>query len=134
MRQILVVDDDLLTRTTLTILLEEAGYQVQTVNDGLDALEFLKTQLPDLLISDIRLPRLTGIQLLAQLRSAERTRHLPVLLTSASVRPNLADLHDCLFLEKPIGIDLLLRTIASLLSTRTRERAIGDPSPLRPSV
>jgi CheY-like chemotaxis protein len=133
MRQILVVDDDLLTRTTLTIILEEAGYTVLTASDGTEALDMIDAQLPDLLISDIRLPRLNGIQLLARLRSFKQTYALPVLLTSASTRPTLKNIDRCIFLEKPIGIDLLLRTVGELLKMSAHECALGglDPPPRR---
>lgn len=126
MPQILVVDDDLLTRTTLTIILEDAGYIVQTAGDGAEAYELISASPPDLLISDIRLPHLSGTQLLDRLRSSARTQLLPVLLTSASVHPVIRADDGCMFLEKPIGIDHLLDTVERLLTTHCiQQRSVG---------
>jgi CheY-like chemotaxis protein len=92
MRQILVVDDDPLTRITLTLMLEDANYYVQTAGDGAEALAFIDRSPPDLVLSDIRLPHISGIQLLHKLRCGARHAELPVLLMSASIKPDLAGL------------------------------------------
>ena len=66
--QILVVDDDLSVRTTLTMLLEASGYEVTTAADGFEALALLQAQLPDVLLSDLNMPEMSGFELLSNVR------------------------------------------------------------------
>ncbi|MGI5478783.1 SpoIIE family protein phosphatase [Streptomyces lavendofoliae] len=81
--RVLVADDNADMREYLTRLLTGAGYQVRTVNDGREALEAVRREPPDLVVSDVMMPRLDGLQLVAELRGDARTALLPVLLLSA---------------------------------------------------
>ncbi|MDT9682420.1 SpoIIE family protein phosphatase [Streptomyces sp. TRM76323] len=81
--RVLVADDNADMREYLTRLLTGAGYQVQAVTDGQEALEAVRREAPDLLVSDVMMPRLDGLQLVAALRDDARTASLPVLLLSA---------------------------------------------------
>ncbi len=81
--RILVADDNADMRDYLARLLGAAGHRVQTVNDGQDALEAAHAALPDLIISDVMMPRLDGLRLVAALREDPRTAGTPVLLLSA---------------------------------------------------
>lgn len=81
--RILVVDDSLTTRSLEKSILEAHGYQVQLAVDGLEALDRLHVELPDLVISDVMMPRLTGFQLLEKIKGDEITKHLPVILVTS---------------------------------------------------
>ncbi|WP_336317643.1 SpoIIE family protein phosphatase [Streptomyces lavendofoliae] len=81
--RVLVADDNADMREYLTRLLTGAGYRVRTVNDGREALEAVRRETPDLVVSDVMMPRLDGLQLVAELRGDARTALLPVLLLSA---------------------------------------------------
>jgi PAS domain S-box-containing protein len=80
---VLVADDNADMREYLTRLLSGAGYGVHTVADGADALQAIRAQAFDLVISDVMMPRLDGLALVAALRTDPHTAAVPVLLLSA---------------------------------------------------
>jgi PAS domain S-box-containing protein len=123
--RVLVADDNADMRDYLGNLLRTAGYQVSDVTDGRQALEAIRAQLPDLVISDVMMPGLDGLQLLAALRTDPRTAALPVLLLSAragqeaSIEGLQAGADD--YLVKPFAAaDLLARVRANLELARMR--------------
>lgn len=76
--QILVVDDDPSVRETISLLLISCGYDVATAEDGFGALQQLRRTLPDLIISDLNMPQMSGYELLSVVR-----RRFPKILTVA---------------------------------------------------
>jgi two-component system chemotaxis sensor kinase CheA len=84
---ILVVDDSLTTRTLEKSILEAHGYKVLIAVDGIDALDKLRTQIPDLVISDIQMPRLDGFGLLQALKKDPRLARIPVIMVTSLDRP-----------------------------------------------
>jgi two-component system chemotaxis sensor kinase CheA len=82
-RRILVADDSITTRTLHRQVLEAAGFQVQTASDGEEALRVLRMDGADLLVSDIRMPRMDGLALTRSIRQDGRIRGLPVVLVSS---------------------------------------------------
>jgi len=81
--RILVADDNADMREYLGNLLRGAGYEVQTVTDGRRALDSIRAARPELVISDVMMPEMDGLELLAALRADQRTAAVPVLLLSA---------------------------------------------------
>ncbi|HET7665621.1 MAG TPA: response regulator, partial [Mycobacterium sp.] len=81
--RVLVADDNADMRQYLTRLLRSAGYIVEAVTDGLEALAAVRENLPDLIVSDVMMPRLDGLALVSALRADSRTAAVPVLLLSA---------------------------------------------------
>jgi len=77
-RQILIVDDDPTIRTCLTVLLESVGYDVATAVDGVEALLLINESAPDILISDLNMPRMSDVDLLSEIR-----RRFPGIVTIA---------------------------------------------------
>ena len=80
--KILVADDDRTTLTTLALALERRGYQVVQVQDSQDVLPTMEKEQPDLLMLDILMPKLDGLQLLRKVKADERWQDLPVLMIS----------------------------------------------------
>jgi PAS domain S-box-containing protein len=80
---VLVADDNADMRDYLTRLLTGAGYGVEAVVDGRQALDAARRNAPDLVVSDVMMPRLDGLQLVGALRTDSRTASVPVLLLSA---------------------------------------------------
>lgn len=80
---VLVVDDEPMTRTLLQLMLAPADCEVIEAEDGLDALEKIEQNLPDLVILDVMMPRMDGITLCRHLRQEARTALLPVIMLSA---------------------------------------------------
>ncbi len=123
--RVLVADDNADMREYLTDLLQAHGYEARGVADGQQALEAIGAQLPDLVISDVMMPRLDGLQMLAALRKDPRTGALPVLLLSAragqeaSIQGLLAGADD--YLVKPFAAaELLARVRANVELARLR--------------
>ncbi|GII82466.1 histidine kinase [Sphaerisporangium siamense] len=81
--RVLIADDNADMREYLSRLLKGAGYLVGAVGDGLLALDVVRAEMPDLVVSDVMMPRLDGLALVAALRSDPRTAGVPVLLLSA---------------------------------------------------
>ena len=82
-KTVLVVEDSITARTLLKNILETAGYNVMTAVDGVDALTALKTAEFDIVVSDIEMPRMSGLDLTARIRSDKRFAELPVVLVTA---------------------------------------------------
>ena len=80
---VLIADDNADMRDYLTRLLTSDGYDVDAVTDGRQALEAVRATMPDIVVSDVMMPQLDGLGLVAALRSDPRTALLPVLLLSA---------------------------------------------------
>src|SRR5207248_5639267 len=80
---ILVADDSITTRSLLRNALEASGFRVRTAADGDEALRLALAEPFDLVVSDVRMPRLDGFGLTARLRADPRTRALPVVLFSS---------------------------------------------------
>lgn len=79
---VLVVEDHAPLLRTLTFLLDVAGYDVVTATDGKMALNVLRQQIPDLIVSDIDMPNMNGYELLKQIRSTRILKHIPFIFTS----------------------------------------------------
>ena len=107
---ILVVDDDAMLRCLLAIALEDAGYRVAEAGDGIEALAQLGCSSPDLILSDVRMPRLDGIGLARLL--APHTPPVPLILMSADPIPSDCSLP---FIRKPFEIEALLMLMARTL-------------------
>jgi len=115
--RILVVDDEPMIRTLITLLLRKFGYQVESAEDGAVAWEALQTKPYDLLITDHNMPKITGVELIKHLRSARMA--LPVVMV-AGILPEeeLAQnpsLHLAATLPKPFGLADLLDTVSNAL-------------------
>src|SRR2546422_4188328 len=82
-RPILVIEDDTPTREGITELLTEQGYAVATAADGAEARAQVATSLPELVILDLLLPRVSGFELLAEWRGAPRTADLPAFILTS---------------------------------------------------
>lgn len=81
--RILVVDDSVTTRAMERSLLEAHGYEVKVAVDGLEAWNAVRTDPPDLVISDVSMPRMDGFQLLSQMKQDRDTAKIPVILVTS---------------------------------------------------
>jgi two-component system, chemotaxis family, sensor kinase CheA len=118
--RILVVDDSLTTRSLERSILESRGYEVVVAVDGVDALERLRSQAIDLVVSDLEMPRMDGYALTAEIRRDERLRRLPVVLvTSLDSREHrergVAVGADAYIVKSGFDQENLIETVARLL-------------------
>jgi CheY-like chemotaxis protein len=78
----LVVDDSMLIRHTVCRYLEQRGFAVEAATNGKEALDMLKTVLPDVIITDLMMPKMDGKELIANLRAMPQTASIPVVVIS----------------------------------------------------
>ena len=118
---ILVVDDEKNIRRTLRMVLEGAGFDVMEAESGEDGLATLERDEIDLVILDIRLPGISGIETLERIRRRPETRRLPVVVISghASVAEAVSAVQSGAtdFFEKPLDRDRVLVTVRNALQT-----------------
>jgi chemotaxis protein histidine kinase CheA/ActR/RegA family two-component response regulator len=116
----LVVDDSLSARRALAEFVADLGFDVQTASDGLEAVAILEQSLPDILLVDLEMPRMNGLELTSHVRSRDETRHLPVIMiTSRSTekhRQNADQAGVDRYLVKPFSEDDLAAHIEQLTS------------------
>jgi two-component system response regulator TrcR len=122
---IALVDDDHRWAETAADTLREASYEVRLAFDGEEALELLNGVSPTLLILDVRLPRIDGLQVLERFR--RQNARTPVLVISgddhAAVQDRAMTAGANGFLRKPIAMPLLLRAIDRLLGRASHEQS-----------
>ena len=85
-RTVLVVDDDPVIVRLLEVNFEMEGFAVRTAADGLEGLESAKAQHPDVIVSDVMMPRMDGLQLVNELKADPATASIPVILLSAKAQ------------------------------------------------
>jgi CheY-like chemotaxis protein len=78
----LVVDDSMLIRHTVCRFLEERGFAVESATDGLEALEALKRIRPDLIVTDIQMPKMGGSELITALKQEPSTAKIPIVIVA----------------------------------------------------
>lgn len=125
--RVLLVDDDHLVRKMISRHLVAGGYVVKIAIDGLDAIGKLRAGLPDLIISDLNMPRMSGLEFLGLMR--KRFPQIPVIVTSSetadAIPAGLAA--DAYFHKNGVGFQQLLETISDL----TRELPLRcSPPPI----
>jgi chemosensory pili system protein ChpA (sensor histidine kinase/response regulator) len=113
---ILVVDDSLTVRRVTQRLLTREGYRVKLAKDGLDALDKLRDELPTVVLSDIEMPRMAGVDLVRNVRADPRLAGLPVVMITSRIaqkhRDYAAELGVDHYLGKPYSEDELLQLVA----------------------
>ncbi|MCX8036356.1 MAG: response regulator [Candidatus Sumerlaeia bacterium] len=83
-KRILLADDEEDIKTVVAMFLEAQGYEVITAFDGLDALEKVRTEKPDLILLDIMMPVLDGFEVCKRLKENEDTARIPIVILSAA--------------------------------------------------
>jgi two-component system response regulator HydG len=117
---VLIVDDEQNARRGLQKLLEQEGFTVQTAGDGAEAMELLGAQVPDVVVTDLRMPKMDGLELLRRVKATHED--LPVLVVTAfgaiesaieAMREGAED-----YLQKPVQLDELIIALESALKHR----------------
>jgi CheY-like chemotaxis protein len=119
MKKILIVEDDFDTRYVLSLILKDEGYEVITAGDGECALAVTAEQKPDLIITDINMPRINGIELTRTIRRQEETSAMPIIAITAygvTTMKNAIAAGASACARKPIEVKEFLPMIRSLLT------------------
>ena len=121
----LVVDDSITVRRVTQRLLERNGLRVLTARDGVDAVEVLAEQTPDIILLDIEMPRMDGYEVAAHVRNDPRLRDIPIIMITSRVgekhRARAIELGVDDYLGKPYQEAQLLEAIAPLVTKRRGE-------------
>ena len=129
--KILIVDDDNGHRKLYARTLNEAGFETTEAVDGADALQEIEAARPQMVVSDVRMPEIDGLQLLQQVR--EKHGELPFLLVTAhaDVRGavNALKLGAVDYLEKPVDLDELVAAVSDALGTKSTVTVPDDVPP-----
>jgi DNA-binding response OmpR family regulator len=116
--KLLIVEDSLDTRELLHFYFTRAGYTVSTAGDGQEGLYMAKAEKPDLIITDVNMPNMDGIEMVKAIRSDEEIAHLPILIFSAvssSTDEELAEAGANRIFHKPFDIDELQKVVREFL-------------------
>lgn len=130
--KVLVAEDDAAIRALLRDMLESEGYEVVCVRDGEEALRVVDTFQPDLILSDVMMPNLDGVSMVARLR--QRGSHVPVILMSSYLRRS--PLASVQLVTKPLDREQLMDVIAHTLGkvVRVRMTNASRAKPVRPAI
>jgi two-component system sensor histidine kinase/response regulator len=120
MKKILVIEDTIAIREEIVDILKMEGFQVFDAADGLEGLNKAKTIVPDIIVSDILMPKLNGYQMLKELQKHNITENIPLIFLSAKAEKN--DIREGMnlgaddYLTKPLSPDDLIKAINNKLS------------------
>lgn len=127
---ILVVDDEPHITRVVAVKLTSAGYTVITASDGEEGYELARQHRPDLIITDLQMPYLTGVQMCRKLRETPETTSIPALLLTArgfGLSPeDLATTNILEMLTKPFSPREVLDRVADVLRTAPARSASDD--------
>lgn len=128
--RVMVVDDDQNIRLVLKYRLEKEGCQVLLAGDGVDALEKIKAEKPDLIILDLTMPRMDGFEFLEQMRGNGRASAVPVIVLTAygyeSNRARSLDLGAVEFVTKPFSPRQLVAEVWKVLDAKKKRVLVID--------
>ena len=125
-RTALIVDDSLSARRAAAQVMRDAGFEVRTAIDGMDAVSLLEQSVPDVMLVDMEMPRMNGLELTAHVRGRERTKHVPIIMiTSRSTEKHRQQGQSAgvnAYLLKPFNDDHLLDQVSQLLQSTPRNK------------
>ena len=127
-RVIVVADDSISVRKFVGRMLEKNGYRVKLAADGLEAAELVAQHGCHLVITDLEMPRMTGYELMVQLRQSPTTRRIPVMVVTsragAKHRDRAIKEGAAAFLTKPVQEDQLIAAVEQLMGTEATRPAV----------
>lgn len=119
---VLVVDDSMSARRSLAQFMGDSGFQVRTARDGIEAIELLGVNKPDLLLVDLEMPRMNGLELTSHVRANAATQDIPVIMvTSRSTEKHRRQADSAgvdRYLTKPYSEDDLMGHVQNLCGSR----------------
>jgi|SRR6516162_4148702 len=118
-KRILIVEDNIIDVRLVKDILEVHGYDVLQTGDALEAIDLAVANLPDLILMDIQLPHMTGLEVTRRLRGDERSRRIPIIAVTAFAmgwhEREAIDSGCDAYISKPITMLGLLHTIEAFL-------------------
>ncbi|MCK8781474.1 response regulator [Rhizobium sp. NTR19] len=120
MALIVIAEDEFLIADVLSIMLEEAGHEVEAAPHGLAALTLVKERRPELVITDFMMPLMTGLELAQAIREDDELSQIPIILVSGA-QASIGRAHPEMFdavLDKPYNEVRLLEAVDQVLDTK----------------
>jgi len=119
-KKIMLIDDSSTNNILYESILSEEGFEVTVVSNPLLAIQNIKSEKPDLIILDLRMPVLDGFQIMEKIRGDKEIPSIPVIVLSAEnsreAEQKSYDLGAALYLNKPIGIDDIIQIVSKHMS------------------
>ena len=119
-KRILIVEDNKPDMRLLKDILERSGYETLRAEDGLEAVNLVFESLPDLILMDIQLPEISGLEVTRRLKSDDRSRHIPIIAVTAFAmachKREALDSGCDAYISKPISVLDFLNAVESFLS------------------
>jgi CheY-like chemotaxis protein len=139
MKRVLVVDDEQDVRDYLQTALEDAGFQVDTASDGMEALDAVKRNPPDLISLDLVMPRHSGAKFYRELQKDKSLHRIPVLIVTGHGRDEMgkADFEEMtmsgpgVYLEKPVRPNSYVSAVRKLLGMEPLDSPEPEPGELK---
>jgi response regulator RpfG family c-di-GMP phosphodiesterase/signal transduction histidine kinase len=132
--RVLLIEDNTDLRNYIGRMLKSFGHRVMTTCDGWEGWQRIQSELPDLIVSDVMMPRMDGYELLRQVKGNPRTRHIPIILITAKsevesrIQGLMTGADD--YLAKPVNVRELDARIRNLITSRKLQRAMALASEL----
>lgn len=120
---VLIADDEPSVLSVLRLFFGRSGFQVTAAHDGLEAIELAEQELPDAIILDLQMPRMSGIDVVRQLRTNPRFTTTPIVAITAHMRDYLPE--DVMFagfdklVTKPFELAAMLKLIRNMIDEQT---------------
>ena len=128
-KRVLVVEDDAAIIELLRFLLEQEGLEVEVARDGLEALDKMEVWSPDLVLLDLRLPKLEGMDVLWEMRQNPKWSNIPVVIISVDSSPQTMlqgwRLGVDSYFIKPFDPDELIRVVRRIISVSRPEPSLN---------
>jgi chemosensory pili system protein ChpA (sensor histidine kinase/response regulator) len=119
--RVLIVDDSLSVRNSLAQLMSDSGYQPVLARDGLEAINMIETETPDIVLTDLEMPRMNGLDLTSYVRNSDTWNELPVVMITSRNMAKHRQQADRVgvnrYLTKPFTDDEILECIDAELSS-----------------
>ena len=129
MAKILIVEDNALNIKLFCDLLAAHGHQPEAVTDSRNALDVARSFAPDLVITDIQLPHVSGLELIEMIRADEKLRDVPIMAVTAYSAPGdeerIRATGAQAYVSKPISVARFAQTVDELLAGKHEEVAQG---------
>ena len=127
-QHILAVDDDAHILQIVKVNLEHAGYEVRTASNGREALAAVQLEHPDLIVMDVTMPEMDGLEALRQLKADDATSSIPVVMLTANAEDKdvLQGWHDGAhaYLNKPFNLKELLTFVQTILASESQSGSV----------
>jgi DNA-binding response OmpR family regulator len=114
-KRVVVVDDEAHIRRIIELKFKNQGYQVTTATNGEEGLDLIKRQQPDIVITDIMMPKMDGKTMCEQTNELKKNRPFLTIVMTCRISPNdqdwIGEMQDTVFMEKPFSLSSVLKCI-----------------------